>query len=435
MKKIFTLIAVAMMALGVNAQTHFEANPEGLETVPANTVLTDNEFFKATSVYAAGGGANAYTYKNGASFTNQISLRIDKDPNADNPYGTEKSGSTSVIIDAKQNITFTTHVRTGNNKEICLFDVATSTKVTGTVEFEADGESDNNFWSNTWTLEAGKQYVVTERGGTGRLSGFTAAVATTGGDTGGGDTGGGDTGSGDTGSGDNTGGGVTGETSKVILFYPDGAEGANAMDLQEGFKIAITGNADKNLSSGNNITVGGSAYKSIKISNGAQNTLTLPEGKVATKITLYSYVNHNEAKREDQKGGEKDQSGHGYRWSYWKEVAGTSYTQETAVLFNTFVDGIRQADNSVTLDETALQTPDAQTFELANLSAVTFTNTGEQPCIVMEVEYGNGSATGINNVTTSTIDVNAPVYNISGQQVSKNYKGIVIQNGKKFIKK
>ncbi|MEE1316943.1 MAG: hypothetical protein U0K35_06915, partial [Prevotella sp.] len=278
MKKIFTLIAVALTALGVNAQTHFEANPEGLETVPANTVLTDNEFFKATTVYAAGGGANAYTYKNGASFTNQISLRIDKDPNADNPYGTEKSGSTSVIIDAKQNITFTTHVRTGNNKEICLFDVATSTKVTGTVEFEADGESDNNFWSNTWTLEAGKQYVVTERGGTGRLSGFTAAVATTGGDTGGGDTGGGDTGSGDTGSGDNTGGGVTGETSKVILFYPDGAEGANAMDLQEGFKIAITGNAGKNLSSGNDITVGGSAYKSIKISNGAQNTLTLPEG-------------------------------------------------------------------------------------------------------------------------------------------------------------
>ena len=430
MKKIFTLIAVALMALGVNAQTNFEANPEGLNPVPAGTVLTDNEFFKATTVYEAGGGVNAYTYKNGASFTNQISLRIDKDPNAENPYGTEKSGSTSIIIDAKQNITFTTHVRTGNNKEICLFDVATSTKVTGTVESEADGESGNNFWSNTWTLEAGKQYVVTERGGTGRLSGFTAAVATTGGDTGGGDTG-----SGDAGSGDNT-GGVTGETSKIVLFYPNGVEGANAIDLQEGFKLAITGNEEKSLSSGNDITVGGSAYKSIKISNGAQNTLTLPEGKVATKITLYSYVNHNESKRSDAIANDKNNtSGHGYRWCYWKEVGGTTYTQETAVLFSTFVDGIRQADNSVTLDETALQNPDAQTFELANLSAVTFTNTGEQPCIVIEVEYGDGSATGINNVTTSTIDVNAPVYNISGQQVSKNYKGIVIMNGKKYINK
>ena len=74
MKKIFTLIAVALTALGVNAQTHFEANPEGLETVPANTVLTDNEFFKATTVYEAGGGANAYTYKNGASFTNDRAI-------------------------------------------------------------------------------------------------------------------------------------------------------------------------------------------------------------------------------------------------------------------------------------------------------------------------------------------------------------------------
>lgn len=46
----------------------------------------------------------------------------------------------------------------------------------------------------------------------------------------------------------------------------------------------------------------------------------------------------------------------------------------------------------------------------------------------------SSATTGINNVETIT-NVNAPVYNISGQQVSKNYKGIVIQNGKKFIKK
>lgn len=431
MKKIFTLIAVAMMALGVNAQTNFEANPEGLNPVPAGTVLTDNEFFKATTVFEAGGGSNTRTYTNDITFNNWISLRVDKDPSADNPYGIEKSGSTPIIIDVKKNITFTTHVRTGNNKEVCLFDVATSTKVSGTSAYLQDETSESNyFWSNTWTLEAGKQYVVTERGGTGQLAGFTAVAATTGGDTGGGDTG-----SGDAGSGDNT-GGVTGETSKIVLFYPNGVEGANAIDLQEGFKLAITGSEEKSLSSGNDITVGGSAYKSIKISNGAQNTLTLPEGKVATKITLYSYVNHNESKRNDAIANDKNNtSGHGYRWCYWKEVGGTTYTQETAVLFSTFVDGIRQADNSVTLDETALQNPDAQTFELANLSAVTFTNTGEQPCIVIEVEYGDGSATGINNVTTSTIDVNAPVYNISGQQVSKNYKGIVIMNGKKYINK
>ena len=430
MKKIFTLIAVAMMALGVNAQTHFEANPEGTNPVPKNTVLTDNDFFKATTTYDANGGTDAYEYPEGVSLKGWVEIRVAANPNAENPLGTEESGKTSVVIEAKKDFTLTAYVRTGGNKTVNLYDAETFSTLTSNSASIVESDK-NSLWSWTWEVKAGKKYVMTEKGGTGRLSGFTAAVATAGGDTGSGDTG-----SGDTGSGDNTGGGVTGETSKVILFYPDGAEGANAMDLQEGFKLAITGNADKNLSSGNDITVGGSAYKSIKISNGTQNTLTLPEGKVATKITLYSYVNHNESKRSDAIANDKNNtSGHGYRWSYWKEVGGTTYTQETAVLFSTFVDGIRQADNSVVLDETALQTPDAQTFELANLSAVTFTNTGEQPCIVIEVEYGNGSATGINNVTTSTIDVNAPVYNISGQQVSKNYKGIVIQNGKKFINK
>lgn len=28
-----------------------------------------------------------------------------------------------------------------------------------------------------------------------------------------------------------------------------------------------------------------------------------------------------------------------------------------------------------------------------------------------------------------------PMYNLSGQRVDKNYKGVVIQNGKKFINK
>ena len=41
--------------------------------------------------------------------------------------------------------------------------------------------------------------------------------------------------------------------------------------------------------------------------------------------------------------------------------------------------------------------------------------------------------TGINEVSNST--ANAPIYNLAGQRVGKDYKGVVIQNGKKFIKK
>ncbi len=32
-------------------------------------------------------------------------------------------------------------------------------------------------------------------------------------------------------------------------------------------------------------------------------------------------------------------------------------------------------------------------------------------------------------------NVNAPIYNLAGQQVTKSYKGVVIQNGKKFVQK
>lgn len=47
-----------------------------------------------------------------------------------------------------------------------------------------------------------------------------------------------------------------------------------------------------------------------------------------------------------------------------------------------------------------------------------------------------GVATGITDVTVEKeFDENAPIYNLSGQRVDKNAKGILIQNGKKFIRR
>lgn len=43
--------------------------------------------------------------------------------------------------------------------------------------------------------------------------------------------------------------------------------------------------------------------------------------------------------------------------------------------------------------------------------------------------------TGINNITTDAADANAPAYNLAGQKVGKEYKGVVIKAGKKFIQK
>lgn len=43
--------------------------------------------------------------------------------------------------------------------------------------------------------------------------------------------------------------------------------------------------------------------------------------------------------------------------------------------------------------------------------------------------------TGIKDITTEAADANAPVYNLSGQRVGKNAKGVLIKNGKKYVVK
>ena len=50
-------------------------------------------------------------------------------------------------------------------------------------------------------------------------------------------------------------------------------------------------------------------------------------------------------------------------------------------------------------------------------------------------EFTTETTDGISEVTTTVADANAPIYNLAGQQVTKNYKGVVIQNGKKFMQK
>lgn len=43
--------------------------------------------------------------------------------------------------------------------------------------------------------------------------------------------------------------------------------------------------------------------------------------------------------------------------------------------------------------------------------------------------------TGVKAVKVAEEDANAPIYNLAGQKVEKSQKGILIQNGKKFVNK
>lgn len=176
MKKIFTLIAVALCAMSVDAQVvtvpvEFE---EETSSLPAGTVLSDNDCFTATTVFNALTGSSNYEYTDGSSFEKWVQLRADKDPSVDNPNGTEKADCTPVVITAKVNATLNVYIRTGNNKTANLFDQSTFVALDKTEKFVEDGS--NNRWTWTWNIEAGKTYVLTERGGTGRLSGFSYEI-------------------------------------------------------------------------------------------------------------------------------------------------------------------------------------------------------------------------------------------------------------------
>ncbi len=51
-------------------------------------------------------------------------------------------------------------------------------------------------------------------------------------------------------------------------------------------------------------------------------------------------------------------------------------------------------------------------------------------------QFTAGGDTGVETIKTEKVwNANAPMYNLSGQQVDKSYKGIVIQNGRKFVNK
>ena len=49
--------------------------------------------------------------------------------------------------------------------------------------------------------------------------------------------------------------------------------------------------------------------------------------------------------------------------------------------------------------------------------------------------YGSDDPTGIENVATEAVKKDNRIFNLAGQQVGKDYKGIVIKNGKKMIQK
>ena len=53
----------------------------------------------------------------------------------------------------------------------------------------------------------------------------------------------------------------------------------------------------------------------------------------------------------------------------------------------------------------------------------------------MKEEATTAPYTGINNVIINTGKTSSAIYNLAGQKVNNNFKGIVVKDGKKFVNK
>lgn len=72
-------------------------------------------------------------------------------------------------------------------------------------------------------------------------------------------------------------------------------------------------------------------------------------------------------------------------------------------------------------------------FTTEPVTELTLTGESEAGEVLSLALIGEGGSAGINDVVSAE-KANAPIYNLAGQRVTKAAKGILIQNGKKFVK-
>ena len=388
MRKFFTLIAMAMLAMSVNAQTTIEF--KGLlpsdftydatyysETVWAETDADGNE---------TGIKANAFTYLGGGTYS---ALEL-KEKNVKFNYKNTDQKDNFFILNRDY---FTIG---GKGAQLMIANVTRGQEVTLSIAPKEDDKAPSftpsgvklkgefpaltkkaEFVSVTYTVTTTGEVALTNNDNGYQIASITIAEGE---------------------------GGLS-DNEPVFYAWEASFSQANKVTYSDGATLQITGNESKNISAGKAITIDGTPYTSMKVSNGAQNTFTLPEGKMTKKVTFYSYVNKAKTERD----------------SYWKEVAGKDMDAETSGgIFENYSD--------------PTGTPDKREYTLdAATNVVTFTNTGEQCCYVLVVEFYDESAS-VTSLENNDVQ-NDVIFNLAGQKVGNGFKGIAVKNGKKVVLK
>lgn len=396
MKKFFTLIAMALMAVSANAQEWrptTEAPAAGVSIIKGD-LLKVNTVFETTcgAIQDEGGNPSPQTFA-GKTFDTYMQIRVDAAPTAAVPEGTDKGGSTPLVITAKKNVDITIYYRRQNvdgaapendGKDMKLIDQAAPTTLIVAASYETFGiDADYSNAKKVFNLEEGKTYTLWARGTTGRLYGIDFQEGS-GGDT------------------------------------PTPQPGEDGV-IPEGYNsfYSWTGDAE----------TGGKAVASDEVSVGYANAdyVTIRvNGKKADMDTNYILVTLDEALQAGDiinitayrnKGTGAESS------LYFLFENGTIVDDE--YVFNDIQDEgkLPNAHNWVVAEAAG-----SKSFKLSRGKASTNT-------FITALKIARQGGTGIENVKAQTIDMNAPIYNLSGQMVDKSYKGVVIQNGRKMIQK
>jgi hypothetical protein len=531
MKKFFTLIAMAAMAIGANAQV-WKVNAD--TPVAENSTWLDDDFVTVKTTFA-GTIKEAEATIAGEAFTHYAQVRVDKAPSADALYGTDKGGSTALIITPKQDVTYTIYYRrqkgdwtSNDGKDVKVIDQADpSTVLEGEMTIDSKTEDgDYGFATKVISLKAGKTYTVWAKGTTLNYYGMKFEAA--GGQQGGNEGQGGQQPSGDVEKyvaapegvlaaefaavvdGENATNVVDGKsvvtitTDNVTLEAVGGATPANvdggAQDITPGTVV----DAEKHLyevasvGSWNNVTwKNGQNKTDINDEAGTKLYFVLGSGNPYVKMYAEEIVTDDtptgtyRASYDYYKPGmDMPQVGLYYKFTtktdgkmkvqIWANKGNRNtylingQTKEAVAYQATgYVNGQKVVDennekvlNAEGQEMMRLFTPEeiqerhnaAKVGEDGVDSAPYVIDQGGQPFwgwIIFEAkagvdywlfqdssqvgfggfEFTAGAGTGIREIVNVKNDANAPVYNLAGQRVSPNTKGILIKNGKIFINK
>lgn len=116
-------------------------------------------------------------------------------------------------------------------------------------------------------------------------------------------------------------------------------------------------------------------------------------------------------------------------------VAATSNIQKIEMQCDPFKQGAYLADGFKLVPGLTISANKENATWTGNAKSVELTPEKHQVRVKSFIITLENDHTGIKEMTNKTLNENAPIYNLAGQRVGKDYKGVVVQNGKKFIKR